>query len=122
MSLGELLATSACGHQDDLEVVMVGFADLGEVMAARSGNDSQVESAPALVPVAGSQSTPGHWACYLWQTSRGSWQDVADALDMSFGTTYRRAKDYCWAQDLPWPLEKRVEARRVVREVIRGVT
>jgi len=101
---------------------MTGFADLGEVMAARAGDDVPVERAPALVPAPIAQSTPGHWASYLWQTSRGTWQDVADALDMSFSTVYRRAQDYCWAQDLPWPLEKRVEARRVVREVIRGVT
>ncbi len=99
---------------------MAGFADLGEVMASRSGDDGRQAVVETLVPVPGPQSTTGHWASYLWQTSRGTWQDVADATDTSFSTVYRRAQNYCWAQELPWPLEKRVETRRVVREVIRG--
>ena len=52
--------------------------------------------------------------------TRATRASACDATDTSFSTVYRRAQDYCWAQELPWPLEKRVEARRVVREVIRG--
>ena len=103
-----------------MEVEMTGFADLSEVLAARAGIEGLEPPVDALVSVPNADSSEGHWACYLWQTCRGTWQDVADGLEMSFGTTYRRAQAYAKEVGLPWPLEKRLGERRKVRETVRG--
>lgn len=120
MSLEARQATSARGRLVDLEEVVVGFANLGEVMAARAGNNGPPPQLKKIVPTPSPDADDGHWACFLWQTSKGSWQDVSDALEMSFGTTYRRAQAYARAEKIVWPLEKHIGERRVVREVIRG--
>jgi len=98
---------------------MVGFANLGEIMASRE-DEPQAPQAPQVVAVPGKNAPAGHWGCYLWQTNPGSWQDVADALEQPFDVLYGLAMDYCWAVDFDWPLQKQVGERRVVREFIRG--
>ena len=42
-----------------MEGVMADFADLGEVMASRSGDDGRQAVVETLVPVPGPQSTTG---------------------------------------------------------------
>ena len=99
---------------------MTGFANLSEVMAARAGEGGPPVELETVVTKPEFESTDGHWACYLWQTFRGTWQDVADALDMPFSSTYRQAQTYARGANLAWPLEKRIGSRIKVREIVRG--
>ena len=110
-------ATSARGHRDS-EVVMEGFADLGQIMADRERDDGRQALLLRLVPMPSKFSSRGHWACYLWQHYHGTWDDVAEALELPYSETHRLARRYCRRENVVWPLQKRVGKRKIGRDTL----